>query len=152
MSNTTKNVVAVIVGLIIGGVVNMGIINLGSSIISPPPGVDPSDIESIKAHTSAYSAIHFVIPFLAHALGTLVGAFLAVKLSASKKQMLAWIVAAFFALGGSMMAFMLPEFLKYSIFDLIFAYFPMAWIGGKLAGAGSGPSSQDELFETIDSK
>ena len=35
-----RNVLAVIVGILVGSVVNMALINLSSSIIPPPLGVD----------------------------------------------------------------------------------------------------------------
>ena len=45
-----RNILSVIFGLIIGGFVNMTIITYGGAIIPPPHGVNPNDIESIKAN------------------------------------------------------------------------------------------------------
>lgn len=137
MSPLLRNILAVIAGLIIGGIVNSGIITLGPNLISPPEGVDPNDIESIKANVDLYGMKHFIVPFLAHALGTLVGAFTAVKLGISKHKTLAYIIAGLFLAGGLMMAFMLPEFWKFSIIDLLVAYFPMGILAWSLAGKGN---------------
>jgi len=134
MNPTKKNILFVIASLVIGGVINMGIIILGPSIIPAPDGVDPSNMESIKANVDLYTAKHFIVPFLAHALGTLVGAFAISKLAVSNHKKLALIVGAIFFLGGLMMAVGLPEFWKFSIIDLLLAYFPMALLGWTLAG------------------
>lgn len=134
MNPTVRNILTVIGALIIGGVINAGIIQMGPSIIPAPEGVNPNDIESIKANVNLYSAKHFIVPFLAHAIGTLAGAYTVCRLAASNHKKLALLVGAFFLLGGIMMAIALPEFWKFSIVDLIFAYFPFAILGWKLAG------------------
>lgn len=48
MHPVLRNVLIVIGGLIIGSFVNMGIIMISGSIIPPPEGVDPSNMESLK--------------------------------------------------------------------------------------------------------
>ncbi|RMG38369.1 MAG: hypothetical protein D6732_05390, partial [Methanobacteriota archaeon] len=70
MNPILRNVIAVLAGLILGSVVNMGLITLGSSVIPPPPGVDVTDMESLKSSMHLFEPRHFIFPFLAHALGT----------------------------------------------------------------------------------
>jgi len=129
-----KNILAVITGLILGGIVNMGIIMISGSIIPPPEGVDPSDMESIKESMHLYGPHHFIFPFLAHALGTFVGAFLAAMIAATHKIKFALVIGFFFFLGGLYMVFVLPSPTWFTVLDLAGAYIPMAWLGGKLAG------------------
>ena len=43
---------------------------------------------------------HFISPFLAHALGSLAGAFLAAKIALSHQMKIALVIGAFFSLGG----------------------------------------------------
>lgn len=140
MSPIIRNILAVIAGLFIGGIVNSGIIALGPNLISPPAGVDPNDIASIKANVDAYGIKDFIVPFLAHGLGTLIGAFVAAKIGITKQRRLTFVVAILFLIGGILMAFMIPEFWMFSIVDLVGAYFPMAYIGWKLAGAKNAES------------
>ena len=130
LSQFLKKFLFIILGLVIGGLVNYGIIILTSSLA--PRGVDSSDIESIKQNIQHYTPFHFLWPFLAHALGTLVGAFLALRWSKSKYNLPAYIVGGFFLVGGIMMVIQLPTPLWYSIIDLGFAYIPMAWLATKL--------------------
>jgi len=132
MPPIVRNVLAVIAGLIVGSLVNMGLIILGSAVVPPPAGVDVMDPESIKASMHLFGAQHFVFPFLAHALGTLVGAFVAALIGVSRKVTLALIVGGFFLAGGVLNAFMLPAPTWFLALDLIVAYIPMAWLGGKL--------------------
>ncbi|MBX2973448.1 MAG: hypothetical protein KF797_10110, partial [Flavobacteriales bacterium] len=95
-----RNILALIAGLIVGGTVNMGLIMLGAALFPPPPGVDENDINSINAHIGEYSTVQLLVPFLAHALGTLAGAFVAARLAVSAHTVLALVVGAFFLLGG----------------------------------------------------
>ncbi len=128
-----RNVLAVVAGLIFGSMVNMGLILVSGSIIPPPPGVDPSDMESLKASMHLFEAKHFLFPFLAHALGTLAGAWLAALIATSHKVRFGLGVGAFFMIGGIMNVFMLPAPAWFVVLDLAAAYFPMGWLGATLA-------------------
>ena len=133
MKPVFKNSLAVVGGIVVGGIVNMGLIMISGSIIPPPEGVDPTSMESLQENMHLFGTRHFVFPFLAHALGTLVGALIAARIAASNQMTFAMIVSAFFLLGGIANAFMLPAPAWFIVIDLLLAYLPMGWIGGKLA-------------------
>jgi hypothetical protein len=137
MNPILRNVLVVLLGLVVGSAVNMGIIMISGSIIPPPPGVDVSDTESLKASMHLFEPKNFLFPYLAHALGTLVGAFLVAKLAVSRHLQLAMIIGFLFLIGGVASVMMLPSPAWFSLLDLTTAYIPMAWIGAKLAGAKS---------------
>jgi len=127
-----KNALAVIGGVVIGSLVNMGIVmTLGSMLV--PDGVDPSDIESIKSNIDKYKPIHFLPAFLAHGLGTLAGAFTTAGIASTRQLILAMLIGAFFLLGGIMAVQMIPGPAWFAVLDLVGAYIPMAWLGHKLA-------------------
>lgn len=132
MSRTLRNVLAVVAGVVVGGAVNMALITVSGSVIPLPEKVDPADLESLKANIDRFEPRHFLMPFLAHALGTLVGAFLAARLAASRRTALALGIGVFFLLGGVANAFLLPAPGWFLAADLLLAYLPMAWIGGRL--------------------
>ena len=134
MNPILKNILAVIAGVVIGSVVNMGIITLSPSIIPPPEGVNVTDMESLKASMHLFEPKHFIFPFLAHALGTLAGAFVAALIAATNKMRFALGVGIFFLIGGIANVFMLPSPAWFTVLDLAGAYLPMGWLGGKLAG------------------
>ena len=89
MNPNVKNIIAVLAGAIVGSIVNGLLINASSSIIPTPNGADVTTIEGLKEAMHLFEPKHFIMPFLAHALGTFVGAFLAVKIAASHKLQLA---------------------------------------------------------------
>jgi len=128
-----RNIAAVVIGLVVGSFVNMGIIMLSPAIIPPPAGVNPTDMESLKNSMHLFEFKHYIFPFIAHALGTFIGALTAAKIAASHKMKFALGIGAFFMIGGITNAFMLPSPIWFIVLDLVGAYIPMGWIGGKLA-------------------
>tara|TARA_R110002074_G_scaffold203432_10_gene371419 strand:- start:8150 stop:8557 length:408 start_codon:yes stop_codon:yes gene_type:complete len=133
MNPTLKNVLAVIAGIIIGSIVNMGIIMFSGSIIPPPEGGDITTLEGLKATMHLFEPKHFIFPFLAHALGTLVGAYVAAKIAATRKQLMALLIGVFFLIGGAINISMLDGPMWFNALDLLMAYIPMAYLGWMLA-------------------
>jgi len=135
MNANLKMALAVIAGILIGGMVNGGIINLSPMIIPPPEGVDVNDMESLRANMHLFQPKNFIFPFLAHALGTLVGAFAAAKIAGVKQIRLGLIVGLVFLLAGTSMIVIMkvPSPMWFNALDLIGAYLPMGWLGAKLA-------------------
>jgi hypothetical protein len=74
-------------------------------------------------------ARHFVFPFPAHALGTLVGALAAFLVAGSHGSVFAYAVGAVSLAGGIAAAFMIPAPTWFIALDLVLAYIPMAWRG-----------------------
>ncbi len=129
MNPALKNVLAVAAGIIAGGILNMFIINMSSSIIPPPADADITTMEGLKNTMHLFEPKHFIMPFLAHALGSLLGAYIAVRLAARNHLMMAVVVGSFFLIGGIANVMMLPSPLWYSILDIVVAYLPMAYLG-----------------------
>lgn len=129
MKTIIRNMLAIVVGIVLGSCVNMCIIVLGPHLIPPPAGVDVTDAQSLGASIHLFSPKHFVTPFLAHALGTLAGALAAFLIAASYRRLFAYVMGAFFLAGGLSVAFMIPAPAWFTILDLLVAYLPMAWIG-----------------------
>lgn len=132
MANLLKNVLAVLVGIVLGSVVNMAIVTVGPQVIPLPDGVDLSNMETFAENLKRLSPVNFIAPWLAHALGTLAGAFITSKLAASNKLALAIFIGAFFLLGGITMVLMVGGPLWFILLDLLGAYLPMAYLGGML--------------------
>jgi len=139
MTNTgriIRNAAAVGAGALTGGILNMGLVALGPMVIPPPPGGDITTMEGLRSTIHLFEPKHFIFPFLAHALGTLAGAWLAARLSASRPRGSAMAIGVLFLSGGAMMAYSLPEALVFNIVDLALAYLPMAWLGYRWSGRG----------------
>lgn len=145
MRSTLRSILAVVAGLVIGSIVNMGLIGVSASAIPPPAGADVTTMEGLKASMHLFEPRHFVFPFLAHALGTLVGATVAALIGARRKLRLAMIVGGLFLAGGIGAVLMLPSPMWFDALDLTGAYLPMAWIGWKIAVGISG-NGRERLF------
>jgi hypothetical protein len=127
-----KIALAIFGGLLVGGIVNMSIINISGSLIPPPEGADLSNMEGLKKAMVFFEPKHFLMPFLAHALGTFSGALICSLIVKEYKFICSLIVGLFFFIGGLTMVLQLPSPIWFNIVDLAFAYFPMAWVGSLL--------------------
>jgi hypothetical protein len=134
-----RNVLAVVAGLVMGGAVNMALVIACPLVIPPPAGVDVSDPQSLSASMQLFEPKHFVFPFLAHALGTLVGALVAFLIAASHKPVFAFVIGACFLLGGIAAARMIPAPTWFVVLDLAAAYVPMAFLATLLGRRMAGP-------------
>lgn len=131
MNPILRNILAVIAGWLGGSIINMGLIKIGSTVF-PIVGIDPNDMEAFAEVMPTLDSEHFIFPFLAHALGTLVGAAIAASIAKNHKMKLALGIGVLFLLGGIMVNYMLPGPTWFAVVDIVLAYIPMAWIGGKL--------------------
>lgn len=128
-----RSIVAVVAGVVLGSLVNMAFVMASGHVIPPPAGADMTTMEGLSAAMPLLEPRHFLFPFLGHALGTLVGAFVAAKISHSHALLCAGIVGAFFLVGGILASRMIPAPTWFVVLDLIGAYLPFAWLGHWLA-------------------
>jgi len=136
MNPILKNILAVLAGLILGSFLNMALVIAGANLVPVPSGADISTPEGLKASMHLFRPVNFLFPFLAHALGTLLGAVMATILAnAGKKKSMAMLVGILFMLGGTINVLALPSPLWFNIADLSLAYLPMALLGYRV-GAG----------------
>jgi len=134
MHPIVKNIIGFMAGLIIGAILNGLTIKFLSPLIGVPEGVNPNDVESIKANMHLYEMRHFVAPFVAHAIGSLSGGYVCSMIAAKYQLGLSLGIALLFLFGGVAMVVMLPSPMWFNITDLVLAYFPMAYLGWVLAG------------------
>ena len=121
-----KNILVVLGGCLFGSAVNMGLIIAGNQLIPFDDGMNPMN-------ANMWEIKYFLFPFLAHAMGTLSGAFIAAKFSASYHMLFAICIGIFFLSGGISMVFILPAPIWFIVIDLVFAYLPMGWLGWKIS-------------------
>ena len=124
-----RSILAVFAGIIIGSTCNMGLIQLGNYLVELPEGIIPNSMESLEENIHKFSFIHFVFPFLAHAIGTFVGAIVVALIDRKQSYVTVYLIGLLFFVGGLMMVIQLPAPLPFEFVDLVFAYFPMAWLG-----------------------
>ena len=133
MNPIIRNILAIIFGWFGGSAVNMGLIKIGHKLL-PIAGIDPNDMDALVDVMPTLEFKYFIFPFLAHALGTLSGATIAGLMAASHKMKFSLGIGGLFLLGGIMVNYMIPGPTWFAVTDIVVAYIPMAWLGGKLAG------------------
>lgn len=125
-----------------GGLVNMALITISPTLIPLPAGVDPGAPDSLAKAIHLFEPRHFVMPFLAHALGTLAGAFAAYSVAATHHAHIAFAIGVLFLSGGLAAAFMIPAPAWFIALDLAAAYIPMAWLGIRIARGVGRPGTK----------
>ena len=133
MKKTIKNTLAIFVGLFIGGSTNMLIISNSNAFVALPKGVVPEEPQSLSSNIHLFEPIHFLMPFLAHSIGTFCGAFLAAKIAVNHKLKFALTIGVFFLIGGVQMSSVLDSPFWFDLVDVSVAYIPMSLLGYKLA-------------------
>lgn len=131
MKPIIRNILAIIVGWIVGSIVNMGLVNVGHAIF-PLEGINSNDMEALALVMPTLSYEYFIFPLAAHALGTFIGAATASVIATTQKMKFAIGIGLLFLLGGVLVNYMLPGPLWFTITDLLLAYIPMSWLGGKI--------------------
>lgn len=131
MNPILRNILAIIAGWIGGSAINMGLITMGHRVF-PIEGVDLNDMDALASVMHTLDVKYFLFPFLAHALGTFIGAVLAGMIAATHKMKFAMAIGFLFLLGGIAVNYMLPGPTWFSAVDILFAYIPMAFFGGRV--------------------
>ncbi|MDC1142039.1 YrzE family protein [Planctomycetota bacterium] len=124
-----RNILAVIVGLVVGGVLNMTIIQFNMNVLYPAPkGMDPNDVDQFNAYLSTLPTMAFVVVIVAHLAQAFIGGWVAARLAKSRPFLLAMIVGALSLVGGilAMTMFKGP--------DWMIIEFPLYLILAALAG------------------
>ena len=129
MKKILINLFALLIGLFSGAIVNGAIINISNDIIPPPPGTNLKTMEGLIHAMTLMEPKHFIMPFLAHVLGTFTGAISCCFIAKSHQLILSLSIGLSFFIGGFIMVLQLPTPLWFDLVDLTFAYFPMAYLG-----------------------
>jgi hypothetical protein len=133
MTVIRRYVVPIILGYIAGSILNMGIVMLGPYLIPYPEGTDASTMEGLIAAMPLFEVRHFMSPLMAHAAGTLLGAYVCTRLTLEKPWWPALVIGIVFMAGGIYMIKSIPSTpVWFMITDLAIAYIPMAFLGWKL--------------------
>jgi hypothetical protein len=128
-----KRTIVIFISLFSGAMLNGAIINISNKVIAPPKGFDLKTMEGLQAAMPHMGPEHFLFPFLAHAMGTLISAILITRFLKSQQLIFSLMAGILFLLGGVSMVIMLPSTpIWFVLLDLIVAYIPMALLGNKL--------------------
>ena len=135
MNPIFRNILGLVVGIVAGMALNGGIVSLNGVVIDLPEGYDYSTSEKMVETFHLLQPVHLIIPFIAHALGSLLGGFLVARIAATYKMVFALMIGTLFLSAGTYLVIILPSPLWFNVLDLTLAYIPMAYLGAKLGGA-----------------
>lgn len=128
-----KRTLVIFISIFSGAMLNGTLVNVSKRIIPPPTGFDLSKLEGLQEAMSHMEPKHFLFPFLAHALGTLLSAVMIARFLRSQQLIFSMMAGILFLMGGVSMVIMLPETpLWFVLLDLLGAYIPMAYLGYKI--------------------
>jgi hypothetical protein len=126
-------VVAAVIALVAGGLVNGGLVALGHRLVPLPDGVRGDSAEALAQALPLLNPQHFLFPFLAHAAGTFVSALIITLISKNRSLGPAMFCGILYLAAGTYMVVIMPAPLWFECVDLLCAYLPMAWLGRGLA-------------------
>jgi hypothetical protein len=133
-----RRILAVIVGLFAGTLVNYGLMMVQHALYPMPPGFDRKDVAQVQAYTDTLPTAAWLLLLAAHAGGALVGAALATRIAKTARLVPALVVGVLFLLGGIANVMMIRHPTWFAIVDVLL-YVPAALLGGKLAARSAEP-------------
>lgn len=127
-------ILAILIGLAVGAILNGLIISWGLDWVPLPKGVNFETAEG-KHNFQYLKPIHFLFPFLAHSIGTFTGVLTALFISKRFRLLLAFMISSLFFLGGLSMVWSLNAPQWFNLTDLTLAYFPMGFLAYRMKRA-----------------
>ncbi len=129
-----RNTLAVLVGLIVGGLVNWAFLLLNNMVFPLPEGTDMNDPAQMKEVIASMPGAAWIGVFAAHLGQAFVGGWVAAKLGVSRPVLLAMIVGVLSLAGGILNAIML-ETPSWTWIEMPL-YLLVAWYAGRLVEKG----------------
>ena len=124
-----RNAGAILLGLMVGMMVNMALIEVNMRVVFPmPDGVDMADPEAFGAFIATLPAAAFILVIAAHLGQAFIGGWLAARLGASHPMRLALIVGAVTLAGGVGALMMIPG-PSWLVLELPFYMIVAHWAG-----------------------
>lgn len=131
-----RNILALVLAVIAGSVVNMAVVNLSHTLYPLPAGVDPNDFEAFRAHVEAhgFATGALLIVLAAHSGGSFVSGLVCGLVAGRPWYLAAVILGLLWTCGGITMLMILPAPMWFAAADVIL-YVPAALLGVTLGGA-----------------
>lgn len=136
MPTILRNLLVLFSGIVIGYYVNMSILMLSPIMTPPPEGMDVTNAASIKEHLHLIGPKYYIIPFIADAVGTLLGACFVASFALGPKLKWTISVGVFFMILGITNLVTMRSPMWFTIVNLSLAFLPMAFLGYQLRRQG----------------
>lgn len=136
MNPVVRSILAVIGGMLVAFVVIAVIEAIGMRLYPPPPGLDPTDRESLKMLVASMPLAAKLCMLVAYAMGSVAGGWVAARFAPHARMMHAMIVAALLFGAGLMNLMTIPHPAWFWVASSAI-YWLGAWSGAQAAGMGT---------------
>jgi hypothetical protein len=133
MNPVVRSILAVIVGMVVAFVLIAVVQMIGMRVYPPPPGLDPRNIESLKAAMASIPLGALLFVLLSYAAGSVAGGWLAAWIAPRAPMMHAMIVAALLFGAGLMNLMTIPHPVWFWVASSLI-YWLGAWSGAQGVG------------------
>ncbi|MRX27733.1 hypothetical protein [Kangiella sp. HZ709] len=127
-----KKILAVIIGLIIGGLVIMGIEAINMLRFPWPEGMSMDDKEGFVSYMQSLPMSALITVLMAHIVGAIVAGFTSTKIAAVNNINLGLICGVILLIGAAINLFMIPHPIWFMVINVL-TILPAALLGAKLA-------------------
>ncbi|NVJ65285.1 MAG: hypothetical protein HWE16_02265 [Gammaproteobacteria bacterium] len=127
-----KKILAVIIGLLVGGLVIMGIESINMLRFPWPEGLTLEDKEAFNAYVQSLPISALMTVLLAHIAGALVAGFLSTKIAGVNQLTLAIICGVILLIGAIVNLVMISHPIWFMVVNVL-SIIPAAILGAKLA-------------------
>ncbi len=131
MHPVLRSIGGVVVGLAVGSLLITGVQLVSIMVYPLPDGIDPHDIEALKALLGDIPVGALLFVLLSYCVGTFAGAAVAARIAGRLHMLHAIVVGGFFLAGGIMNLIQIPH-PGWFIFPCLAIFMPSAWLGGRL--------------------
>jgi hypothetical protein len=109
-----RNIGAVLLGLVVGSVLNMALIMANMSLFPGPAGLDFDDTAAMAEYVASLPDSAFILVLLAHVGQASVGGWIAARVGASRPVVLALVVGVLTMVGGLINLINFPDAPKWT--------------------------------------
>ena len=130
-----RKILAVVVGIVAGSIVNMAIVTLSNNLYPYPETVDPNDFDAVRAHIEANGMAMgaMLLILAAHSIGSLASGLVCGLIAKRPWYAAAIGLGLLWTAGGIAMLMILPAPLWFQITDVVL-YVPAAILGVMIGG------------------
>ena len=133
MNPVVRSILAVIMGMLVAFVLIAVVQLIGMRVYPPPAGMDPTNLESLKAARASIPLGALLFVLLSYAAGSVAGGWLAARIAPRAPMMHAMIVAALLFGAGLMNLMTIPHPAWFWVVSSAI-YWLGAWSGAQAAG------------------
>jgi hypothetical protein len=146
MKPILRSILAVSLGFLAGSCLIFVFEQLGMLVFPPPAGMDPSNMESVKAAMAKMPIGAFLSVLLAWCLGTFAAAWVAARVAGRSALVHGRVIGFLFLAAGVLNMLMIPHPVWFWVLGVA-VFLPSAYLGAKVAENKQKPASAPDAWD-----